>query len=157
MHGILQFMCKSICAFMYVCNCICKSNITSHPTLRLNYLHTVDVSPAHAAAAVDEEDKLAVNFPQVWADRLEFRAKVQHDHRVVEDVFMESSVNDIYLEKIYNQEHLAPWDEGFHVTLKEGDKRDNLSKVGKQSISIINQLQIREIPGRVWWAFGVFP
>lgn len=75
---------------------------TSHPTPRLKYLHAVDVNPAHAAAAVNEEDKLAVNLPQVCADGLEFRAKVQHDHRVVEDVLMEPSVNDVHLEKIYS-------------------------------------------------------
>lgn len=63
----------------------------------IKYLHTVNVDPAHAAAAVNEEDKLAVNLPQVWADRLEVRAKVQHDHRVVEDVLMKSPVNYIYL------------------------------------------------------------
>lgn len=91
-------------AFMYVGNCIYTSNI---PSLRLKYLHAVDVNPAHAAAAVNEEDKLAVNLPQVWADRLEVGAKVQHDHRVVEDVLMESSVNDIYLEK--NKKSKKKW------------------------------------------------
>lgn len=73
--------------------------MTPHVKLRSKYLHTVDVNAAHAAAAVNEEDKLAVNLPQVGADGLEVRAEVQHDHRVVEDVLMEPPVNDIYLEK----------------------------------------------------------
>lgn len=51
-------------------------NFAPHTTLGLKYLHTVDVDPAHAAAAVNEEDKLAVNHPQVRADRLEVRAEV---------------------------------------------------------------------------------
>ena len=68
-------------------------------TLRLKYLHTVDVDPTHAAAAVDEEDELAVNLPQVRADGLEVGAEVQHDHGVVEDVLMEPSVDDIYLQR----------------------------------------------------------
>lgn len=61
------------------------------------YLDTVDVNSAHAAAAVNEKDELAVNLPQVWADGLEVRAKVQHDHGVVEDVLVESPVNYSYL------------------------------------------------------------
>lgn len=90
---MLQFICKSA----YVCSCIYARNTTAYTRLRLKYLHTVDVNPAHAAAAVNEEDKLAMNLPQVRANRLEVWAKVQHDHRVVEDVLMESPVNDIYL------------------------------------------------------------
>lgn len=56
--------------------------------LGYKYLHTIDFASAHAAAAVNQEDKFAMNFPQVRADRFEVRAKVQHDHRIVEDVFM---------------------------------------------------------------------
>lgn len=40
-----------------------------------------------------------MDLPQVRADRLEVRAEVDHDHGVVEDVFVESSVNDIYLKR----------------------------------------------------------
>lgn len=74
---------------MYVCNCI----------YGCDHLHTVDADPTHAAAAVNEEDELAMNLPQVWADGLEVGAEVQHDHRVVKDVLMEAPVNDVYLEK----------------------------------------------------------
>lgn len=74
-------------------------NITPHTPLGLKYLHTVDVHAAHAAAAVNEEDKLAVNLPQVGADGLEVGTEVQHDHRVVEDVFVEAPVDNIHLEK----------------------------------------------------------
>ena len=72
-------------------------------TLRLNYLHAVDVDPAHAAAAVDEEDEFSVHLPQVGADGLEVRAEVQHDHGVVEDVLMEPPVNHVHLERHGNQ------------------------------------------------------
>lgn len=44
---------------------LCKKYNTP---LRLKYLHAVNVNPTHAAAAVNEEDELAVNLPQVWAD-----------------------------------------------------------------------------------------
>lgn len=85
--------------------------------ISVKYLHAVNVNPTHAAAAVDEEDKLAVNLPQVWADGFELWTKIQHDHRVVEDVFMESPVNDIYLKigvekaKAGIRADLAPWDD----------------------------------------------
>lgn len=71
--------------------------IATHGALRLKYLHTVDVDPAHAAAAVNKEDEFAVNLPQVRANGLEVRAEVKHNHRVVEDILMESLVNYIYL------------------------------------------------------------
>lgn len=70
-----------------------------HNVAELEYLHSFNVAPAHAAAAVNEEYEFAVDLPQVRADRFEVRAEVDHDHRVVEDVFMESSVNDIYLKR----------------------------------------------------------
>lgn len=147
-------------AFMYVGNCIYTSNI---PSLRLKYLHAVDVNPAHAAAAVNEEDKLAVNLPQVWADRLEVGAKVQHDHRVVEDVLMESSVNDIYLEMNKKSRAFGTmrWVdflgicEGFDVTLQEGKKKT--TELIRWVDRAYQLLQMQEIPGRVWWAIGVFP
>lgn len=66
------------------------------------YLHTVDVNTTHAATAVNEEDELAVHLPQIRADWLEVRTEVQHDHGVVEDVLMESPVNDIYLHRESN-------------------------------------------------------
>lgn len=62
------------------------------------HLDTVDVDAAHAAAAIDEEDKFAMNFAQVRADGLEVWTEVEHDHRVVEDVLMEASADDIHLE-----------------------------------------------------------
>lgn len=101
--------------------------------MRLKYLHTVDVDPAHAAAAVNEEDKLAVNLPQVRADRLEVGAEVKHDHGVVEDVFVKSSVNDINLEKNRYQ------GEGVDTErlTSFGRKRDKIDRVARCSISII--------------------
>lgn len=48
-----------------------------------------------------------MDLPQVRADGLEVRAEVDHDHRVVEDVFMESSVNDIYLKRKQEKWSLA--------------------------------------------------
>lgn len=36
--------------------------------IQLKYLHSVNICPAHAAAAVNEEDELAVDLPQVRAD-----------------------------------------------------------------------------------------
>lgn len=64
----------------------------------LRHLDAVDVDTAHAAAAVDEEDEFPVNLPQVGADGLEVGAEVEHDYRVVEDVLVEPSANDIHLE-----------------------------------------------------------
>lgn len=73
--------------------------------ISVKYLHAVNVNSTHAAAAVNEEDKLAMNLPQVWADGFELRTKIQHDHRVVEDVLMEPSVNDVYLKTGQKQKH----------------------------------------------------
>lgn len=95
---------KSVC----LANVLFKMYITSKTTLHvyphrevggLKYLHSFDVPPAHAAAAVDEEYEFAVDLPQVRADGFEVRAEVDHDHRVVEDVFMQPPVNDVYLER----------------------------------------------------------
>lgn len=86
-----------IAVSLYVCgSCLCTSTIMLQSW---NHLHSFNVAPAHAAAAVNEEYEFAVDLPQVRADRFEVRAEVDHDHRVVEDVFMESSVNDIYLKR----------------------------------------------------------
>lgn len=77
-------------------SCVCSSDTTSQ---KLEYLHSFNVAPTHAAAAVNEENEFAVDLPQVGADGFEVRAEVDHDHRVVEDVFVESPVNDIDLER----------------------------------------------------------
>lgn len=61
------------------------------------HLHAVDVNPTHAATAINEEDELAMDLPQIWSDWLKVRTEVQRDHRVVEDVFMESPVNYVHL------------------------------------------------------------
>lgn len=70
-----------------------------HNVAELEYLHSFNVAPTHAAAAVNQEYEFAVDLPQVRADWFEVRAEVDHDHRVVEDVLMESPVNDIYLKR----------------------------------------------------------
>lgn len=90
-----QFIWKSVWAFIYVLQLHLHKKCNTK--LRLKYLHVVNVNPTHAAAAINEEDKFAVNLPQVRADRFEVWTKVQHDHGVVEDVLMESPVYDIYL------------------------------------------------------------
>lgn len=95
---MLISVCVNACAWLHIYK---QCNVAE-----LIYLHSVNVRPAHATAAVNEEYELAVDFPQVRADRLEVRAEVDHDHGVVEDVFMESSVNDIYLMKDQEKEGL---------------------------------------------------
>lgn len=77
--------------------CVYARDTTTATTLKFKYLYTVDVDPTHAATAVNEEDELSVNLPQVGANGLEIGAKVEHAHRVVEDVLVESPVNDINL------------------------------------------------------------
>ena len=55
----------------------------------MTHFHTADVHPAHAAAAVDQEDELALGAHEVRGHGLEVGTEVQHDHRVVEDVLVE--------------------------------------------------------------------
>lgn len=143
---------------------------SSAPRWGQRYLHAVDVDPAHAAAAVHEEDEFAVHLPQVRADGLEVGTKVQHDHGVVQDVLVEAPVNDVHLpkEKGVTDRGLDPmrqqgdslWIcEGFNLSLKEekerNDTKETSNRGDRRSISIL--VDVREIPGRVWCAFGVFP
>lgn len=115
--------------------------------MRFKYLHAVDVDPAHAAAAVNEEDKLAVNLPQVRADRLEVGAEVKHDHGVVEDVFVKSSVNDINLEKNRYQGEGV----GTERLTSFRRKRDKIDRVARCSISIIADAgNSRQNVGSLW-------
>lgn len=43
------------------------------------YLDTLDAGLAHAAAPVDEEDKLPMCLPQAGLHRLEVRTEVEHN------------------------------------------------------------------------------
>ncbi len=61
------------------------------------YLNSSDVDPTHASTAVNEEDEFPLNAPQVRGRRAEVWAEVQHDHRVVEDVFMEPLLDYFHL------------------------------------------------------------
>lgn len=67
------------------------------------HLDPVDVDAAHAATAIDEEDEFAVDSAQVGADGLEVRTEVEHDHRVVEDVLVEASADDVHLENNHSR------------------------------------------------------
>lgn len=72
------------------------------------HLHMVDVDAAHAATAIDEEDEFSVNVAQVRPDGLEVRTEIEHDHRVVEDVLMEASADDVDLENNHRPGCSAP-------------------------------------------------
>lgn len=63
------------------------------------YLDAVDVGLAHAATPVDEEDELPVRLPQVCLHRLEVRTEVEHDDRVVGNVFVKTFPDDFCLEE----------------------------------------------------------
>lgn len=59
----------------------------------------MDIGPTHAAAPVNEEDKLAMGLPQVRLERLEVRTEVEHDDRMVGDVLVEAFPDDFCLEE----------------------------------------------------------
>lgn len=59
----------------------------------------MDVGPTHAAAPVNEEDKLAMGLPQVRLERLEVRTEVEHDDRMVGNVLVEAFPDDFCLEE----------------------------------------------------------
>lgn len=63
------------------------------------YLDTVNVGPTHAAAPVNEEDELPMGLSQVRLDRLEVRAEVEHDDRMVGNVLVEAFPDDFCLEE----------------------------------------------------------
>lgn len=63
------------------------------------YLDALDAGPAHAAAPVDEKDELPVGLSQVGLHRLEVGAEVEHDDRVVGNVFVETLPDDFCLEE----------------------------------------------------------
>lgn len=63
------------------------------------YLDTLDAGPAHAAAPVDEKDELPVRLSQVGLHRLEVGAEVEHDDRVVGNIFVETLPDDFCLEE----------------------------------------------------------
>lgn len=63
------------------------------------YLDALDAGPAHAAAPVDEKDELPVGLSQVGLHRLEVRAEVEHDDRMVGNVFVETLPDDFCLEE----------------------------------------------------------
>lgn len=59
----------------------------------------MDVGPTHAAASVDEEDELPMGLSQVRLHRLEVRTEVEHDDRMVGNVFVEAFPDDFCLEE----------------------------------------------------------
>lgn len=59
----------------------------------------MEVCLTHAVAPVNEEDELPVGLSQVWLHRLEVRAEVKHDDRMVENVFVEAFPDDFCLEE----------------------------------------------------------
>lgn len=63
------------------------------------YLDAVDIHAAHASAAVYEEDKLSLGFPEVWLDGPQVRAEVEHDDGVVGDVLVQSLPDDFRLQE----------------------------------------------------------
>lgn len=63
------------------------------------YLDALDTGPAHAAAPVDEKDELPVRLSQVGLHRLEVRAEVEHDDRMVGNIFVETLPDDFCLEE----------------------------------------------------------
>lgn len=63
------------------------------------YLGTVDVHTAHAPAAVYQEDKLSLGFPEARLHSPQVRAEVEHDDRVVGDVLVQPLPDDFRLKK----------------------------------------------------------
>lgn len=61
------------------------------------YLDAGDVHAAHAPAAVDEEDKLPLGFPEVGLNRPQVRAEVEHNDGVVGDVLVQPLPDDFRL------------------------------------------------------------
>lgn len=56
-----------------------------------------DVGATHAAALVDEEEDFPGDRLEVSRHTAHLRAEVQHQDRVVEDVFVESLLNEGHL------------------------------------------------------------
>lgn len=65
----------------------------------LRYLDEADVHAAHAPTAVYEKYKLPLGFPEVWLDGSQVRAEIQHDHRVVRDVLVQTFPDDFRLQQ----------------------------------------------------------
>lgn len=63
------------------------------------YLDALDVGLARAAAPIDEEDELPMCLPRVGLHRLEVRTEVEHDDRVVGNIFVETLPDDFCLEE----------------------------------------------------------
>lgn len=65
----------------------------------VRYLNAGDVHPAHAPAAVDEEDKLPLGLLEVGLDGPQVRAEVEHDDGVVGDVLVQPLPDDFRLQE----------------------------------------------------------
>lgn len=89
-----------------------------------SYLNSIDVDPAHASTAVNEEDEFPLDAPQVRGRRAEVWAEVEHDHGVVKDVFMKPLPNDVHLHNTH-----PPVTEPLlkAIMVKAGESHENMS------------------------------
>lgn len=95
-----------------------------------SYLNSIDVDPAHASTAVNEEDEFALDAPQVRGRRAEVWAEVEHDYGVVEDVFMKPLPNNVHLHNTHQ-----PVTEPLLKAImgKAGESHDNMPHITQQN------------------------
>lgn len=96
-----------------------------------SYLNSIDVDPAHASTAVNEEDEFPLDAPQVRGCRAEVWAEVEHDHGVVKDVFMKPLLNDVHLHNTH-QPVTQPLLKA--IMVKAGESHENMMSLYKTKL-----------------------